>query len=136
MNEPPHFRDELMFVKDTASDATAADAVFAEAGADAAPDAGPSPSPDLPPEPPFTESPAQLPEDPPGVSAYPGRGPRVCGSGVCGSGVCGRVAVPGGSSAFHESPPMPVRAGAAPSSPFLDAAAKIAAEATAMGRRA
>ncbi len=48
MNEPPRFRDELMFVRDTDGNPVAADATILPA-------TEPSPLPELPPEPAFTE---------------------------------------------------------------------------------
>jgi hypothetical protein len=110
LNEQPRFRDELMIVKDSASDAIVVDATVL-------PDMGPSPSHGLPQDPPFTESDAQPQEDLPAappfsafsdVPPYPEAGPTF-----------------DEASSFSHEPEPP------PSSPFFDAAAKIAAEANA-----
>ena len=110
LNEQPRFRDELMIVKNSASDAIVVDATVL-------PDMGLSPSLGLPQDPPFTESDAQPQEDLPAappfsafsdVPHYPGEGPTF-----------------DEASSFPHDPEPP------PSSPFLDAAAKIAAEANA-----
>jgi hypothetical protein len=111
MNEAPRFRDELMFVREAASDAIAADAA---ALPDAAPDAAAlPPSSDLPQEPPFAESPAQLPEDPPGAPAFPE--------------FAGVPPYPEEGAAFRDAAPLPPE----PAPPFLDAASRITAEANA-----
>jgi hypothetical protein len=113
INERPRFRDELIKPIPTpiVSDA-------------AAPEAELSPAAELPHDPPFTESPAPIPEervaeDSPGVTTF--------------SGLSGVSPYPEEGPAYGEPSPLPMPAEPAPppSSPLFDAAAKIAAEANA-----
>jgi hypothetical protein len=136
MNEQPRFRDELMFVEEAASEPIVGDDAIAS------PDAEPLPPPELPQDPPFIGSPAppdDFPDSPqfaafPEVSPFPEPGPTYPEAEPAYSEpgpAYSEDSEPRPLFQVREAPPMAAEPAPPAPSPFLDAAAKIAAEANA-----
>jgi hypothetical protein len=130
MNEPPRFRDELMFVRDTDGTPITADAaILAEPLPP--PDALPPPTPEMaPPEPAFDDEPEPMPEPQSAAPSFPMFSlvspPPEADTGF------DEPALPPPDPPLHELPEPPPPEPAPPElRPRLDAAARIAAEANA-----